>query len=555
MTWISAFHQFKGLLYFKVIQRANRFINRLHHIPILGHLFPLSLLKAYHFKNFLFILSLIYRCLLGILVKLFRLVPLIFMLKVPEFISSQDLDVFVNLSSVNWIRIMYACFLWAIVKKAIVVLKRQKYPDELWDYLTFFQLNRESIWCNYVWMDWIKDLVFSLFPLWIVSQHSHAPLLAMLVLLGKFMAFVMSQWLWRRLYRQEFSFKLKLIYMLSVFLIAVGMTVSLNWVSKDFLTSTSFVLFLALIAILCGGWFLQKWRHFSYEIDYLTTMIERGYEMQIENEQAEEIIDKWEVYEAIELRDEMTIEKESSFKGLTGQAYLNAVLFSRYKKVMDKKVKHQIVVALILAAMTLIGFTVGRWLVQIPLENLKDILLMIEGLSFFGLYICSFGKLVVKVCFVNCDVSMMNYPFYREKRAILASFHYRFLRILRLNICLASVIWVTDLILRMVNQIADWQAFMVFSFFLILIMIFSSFQDLFLYYLFQPYTKNFKVDSFAFQFINALTFLLFLRSHRIYSEITNETMGKIGIGFVIYLMISYVLILLLSPKTFKMRDV
>ena len=49
--------------------------------------------------------------------------------------------------------------------------------------------------------------------------------------------------------------------------------------------------------------------------------------------------------------------------------------------------------------------------------------------------------------FVNCDISMLHYPFYREANTIIAGFNYRFWQICKLNLIFACSLFLTIMVL------------------------------------------------------------------------------------------------------------
>lgn len=132
--------------------------------------------------------------------------------------------------------------------------------------------------------------------------------------------------------------------------------------------------------------------------------------------------------QGLQMQAKLNMETGKDLSHLSGMTYLNALLFDRYKKVLYKKVRDW-VLAVVVILVALEGI---RYFLE-PFTFTEDYLLQFLPLSFMIMYVASSGKVVAQMVFVNCDISMLHYPFYREAKTIITGFHYRFLQTVKLN--------------------------------------------------------------------------------------------------------------------------
>ena len=249
--------------------------------------------------------------------------------------------------------------------------------------------------------------------------------------------------------------------------------------------------------------------------------------------------------QGLQMQDKLSTEKGKDLSHLSGMTYLNALLFDRYKKILYKKVRNWVLsLVVILVALEALRYYLG------PFELTDAILLRFLPFSFMIMYIASSGKVVAQMVFVNCDISMLHYPFYREAKTIIAGFNYRFWQICKLNLIFACSLFLTIMVLG--RFAFSMETILLTALLLISLTALFSFHDLFIYYILQPFTKNMEVVNPVYKFLSGalywvayLNIKLDLGSH-LYILL-------ISIAMITYVSIGYWILLKKAPQTFRLK--
>ncbi|MGQ7449657.1 hypothetical protein ACTGW0_10465 [Streptococcus suis] len=249
--------------------------------------------------------------------------------------------------------------------------------------------------------------------------------------------------------------------------------------------------------------------------------------------------------QGLQMQVMLSIEKGKDLSHLSGMTYLNALLFDRYKKVLYKKVRNWVLaVVVILAALEGI-----RYFLE-PVTFTEDYLLQFLPLSFMIMYVASSGKVVAQMVFVNCDISMLHYPFYREAKTIIAGFNYRFLQTCKLNLIFATSLFLVILILW--RFALSLETILLTALLLLSLTALFSFHDLFIYYILQPFTKDMEVVNPVYKFLSgALYWVAYLN--------TQLDLGShlyillISLAMIAYVSIGYWILLKKAPQTFRLK--
>ncbi|MGX7023339.1 hypothetical protein [Vagococcus hydrophili] len=249
------------------------------------------------------------------------------------------------------------------------------------------------------------------------------------------------------------------------------------------------------------------------------------------------------------------LEKNESDKNLakyTGSKYLNALLFNRFKTTLRK----QLFIRLVGISVVMLSVVVASQVfpIQIKGDKLEEILYNMIPVMFFILYLLSFGKKMVQTLFVNCDYSMLAYPFYRESKAIVSGFFYRFFKIFYYNGLISLAIYGWVVIFNVVNQ-----HFLSLSFMLLLLFVMTSltilfsFHELFVYYILQPFTSDFQVKNPVYKVVDGVFYGLSYLSLQLKSVGLMYGMIVSGIS-ILYFIIGMLVIVRFAPKTFKLKN-
>ncbi|HFI0634218.1 TPA: hypothetical protein ACGO2G_000685 [Streptococcus suis] len=249
--------------------------------------------------------------------------------------------------------------------------------------------------------------------------------------------------------------------------------------------------------------------------------------------------------QGLQMQAKLNAETGKDLSHLSGMTYLNALLFDRYKKVLYKKVRDWVLAVVVILAV-LEGI---RYFLE-PFTFTEDYLLQFLPLSFMIMYVASSGKVVAQMVFVNCDISMLHYPFYREAKTIIAGFNYRFLQTCKLNLIFATSLFLVILILW--RFALSLETILLTALLLLSLTALFSFHDLFIYYILQPFTKDMEVVNPVYKFLSgALYWVAYLN--------TQLDLGShlyillISLAMIAYVSIGYWILLKKAPQTFRLK--
>lgn len=171
----------------------------------------------------------------------------------------------------------------------------------------------------------------------------------------------------------------------------------------------------------------------------------------------------------------------------------------------------------------------------------------------FIMYIINRGTSFTQALFMNCDHSLLTYPFYKQPRFILKLFQIRLREIMKINAVPALVIGVgLALILYVSGGTDNSLNYVILIVSILSVSLFFSVHYLTIYYLLQPYNVGTEIKSGMYRIIMVVTYCgcFYLMQLRM----STLVFGIMTIAFcLIYSILACVLVYLLAPKTFKMR--
>ncbi len=244
------------------------------------------------------------------------------------------------------------------------------------------------------------------------------------------------------------------------------------------------------------------------------------------------------------------------FAGLSGYAYFNKIFFFRHRKFFRKKIMIRAIIVGT-ALITLTAYLIFAGDSEDPETSTSRIL----PICFFFAYMLSLGRAATGAMFANCDASMLTYPFYRTPSVVIQNFYLRLKKILQFNapaFTLLGLFAITGDILfpfyvtRDISAV-DWMMIPPYVVTMVMIWLFFSFHDLFIYYIIQPYTSELGTKSKLFSFIQfGVYFLSYM------NVMLNEVNIYIYMAIIISFTFVYVAAGLLSInkfcwKTFKLK--
>lgn len=319
-----------------------------------------------------------------------------------------------------------------------------------------------------------------------------------------------------------------------------------NWV-PNFIHLVFSPVSLVVMSILCftAFWLLL---HYSKENDYITNMFERSYKQEAAVQKSFSSSNTH-LAEGIAIQDKIEMQDTAGLENLKGESYLNALLFKRYSRVLFKSVRSK-VIGIVIVGLLISGISLYTGEMLLSEKTLIGML----PLLFFIMYWLAFGKKIVQLCFVNCDLFMLNYPFYRESQSILRGFMYRLRLTLKYNSVLTVSIFLMVFLYNLVNG-----GKLSLTFFALLILelvaltVLFSFHELFVYYLLQPFTSDMEVKNPLYSVISWLFYIF------AYMNMNIDFAGWgyilfVSIVSILYVLIGLVVIWRLAPRTFKLKD-
>jgi len=262
-------------------------------------------------------------------------------------------------------------------------------------------------------------------------------------------------------------------------------------------------------------------------------------------------VSKWS--KGIDTQD-LKVDKHTHKKGFD---YLNAIFFDRHSKFFTKKmfIKCLTLFAPLIAAIvfavyrTVFAIEVTLW----DVEYLSSIF-NFTSIILFVVYFASMGRIVTASVFSNCDIQMLHYPYYRRAKTILSSFKSRIIVILRYNLIVSVVLYVS--VIGSVAIIAGHMTLSYALWFLFAVFFtsaFFSFNDLFLYYVIQPYDTEGKDKSIPSKVINFVIYIIaYACAFNFRFALVPYTVG-IAVATVLYIGIGTILLVRLAPRRFKLR--
>ena len=520
---------------------VNGFFYYLRKLPLVGQSIPESIFKSYSFKSALFLFLHIFSIPSRFLVKgLWLAMNFYFASFWINLLSGGEFN-FWNVLPGTW---LLGFSLWLVFVGYAFRFSKGFEPfiaKSKREFMRNFGLSQSSFLQSQLFIEPIITSLSYLPALLIFSSLSgnwlYLPLGLLTIPAGSFTGQALNRWFFnRRILSGRNSWQSWVI--LGTSLAAIASLILLrNHLSPIFLLP---VLACQVLLIWFGYRYLkQQTNHldyFYYCMDQSLQMDKKIFEMTKGNEYTRQ---------GLQMQAKLSMETGKDLTYLSGMTYLNALLFDRYKKVLYKKVRNWVLSLVVI----LVALEAFRYYLE-PFELTEAVLLQCLPFSFMIMYIASSGKVVAQMVFVNCDISMLHYPFYREAKTIIAGFNYRFWQICKLNLIFACSLFLTIMVLG--RFAFSMETILLTALLLISLTALFSFHDLFIYYILQPFTKDMEVINPVYKFLSGalywvayLNIKLDLGSH-LYILL-------ISLAMIAYVSIGYWILLKKAPQTFRLK--
>ncbi|MDG4508828.1 hypothetical protein [Streptococcus suis] len=526
---------------YNLYRTVNGFFYYLRKLPLVGKSIPESIFKSYSFKSGLFLILHILSIPSRFLVKgLWLALNFYFASFWMNILASEELT-FWNILPGTW---LLGFSLWLVFVGYAYRFGKGFEPfiaKSEREFMQNFGLSQSSFLQSQLFVEPIITSLFYLPALLIFSSLSgnwlYLPLGLLTIPAGSFTGQALNRWFFnRRILSRRNSWQYWVILGTGLAAIA-SLILFRNHLSLIFLLT---VLVCQVLLIWFGyGYLKQQTNHLDYLyycMDQSLQMDKKLFELTKGNEYTRQ---------GLLMQDKLSTEKGKDLSHLSGMTYLNALLFDRYKKVLYKKVRGWVLSLVVI----LVALEAFRYYLE-PFELTDAVLLRCLPFSFMIMYVASSGKVVAQMVFVNCDISMLHYPFYREAKTIIAGFNYRFLQTFKLNLIFAFSLFLA--IMALGRFAFSLETILLTALLLISLTALFSFHDLFIYYILQPFTKDMEVVNPVYKFLSgALYWVAYLNTQLDLGSHTYILL--VSLAMITYVSIGYWILLKKAPQTFRLK--
>lgn len=539
----SAFKTRLFLLKIQKVTNLNSLIYFLKKIPFIGKKIPDRLYKLYSIKAILFYVQLVISSCLKVLLKFvwfgacFGIVSLV---PISHILSLQG-------EKANWYAAVICWFLLVVLIKGGT--------SGLFYRVSFRDKNMHQLY-NFPKKDLVLSTVvsnilgncFSYLPAFIVGGLFLGHVVALPIflffgyvffhLIGYLGNYLFCKYQVKTTLKMVIAFVLELIFLVLILLIAT---------KGQFLLNNSFVLLLSALVLLVGTaissfFWLKSLANERYIFELYRVN-------PLEVEQVEQSAKQSSVLEGVNLLKSLTVEEEHLHEKATGSAYLNLLLFTRYRKQLSKLLRFRLLLivgtgsAIILASFFINAFKI---------KHLSELYSIFPAVIFL-MYLLSFGKKIVQICFVNCDVAMLYYPFYRKEKVILSGYKFRLKETLKYNTIMTTALFLMFVLFTIAHsQLFEWSFFCILALLLVSLSLLLSFHELFIYYLLQPFTSDMEQKNPLYSLASGTFYFIIYLNIRLH--ITGWLYPVVFSLFALfYVLVGLVLIRKFAPKTFKIK--
>ena len=233
-----------------------------------------------------------------------------------------------------------------------------------------------------------------------------------------------------------------------------------------------------------------------------------------------------------------------------GFEYLNELFIKRHKNIIWSASKMITYVCLVLIA----GAIIATYVFPEFREVTNHLILNWLPYFVFIMYIINRGTGFTQALFVNCDHSLLTYPFYKQPGMILKLFAIRLREIMKINALPALVIGAgLSLLLFITGGTDNVLNYAVIIVSILCMSAFFSVHYLTIYYLMQPYNAATEIKNGMYQVVKVATYVVCY--YMIKVRMPTIVFGTLTIVFcILYCMIACILVYRFAPKTFRLRQ-
>ncbi|HFU4448613.1 TPA: hypothetical protein ACGO91_000798 [Streptococcus suis] len=527
---------------YNLYRTVNGFFYYLRKLPLVGKSIPESIFKSYSFKSGLFlilhILSIPSRFLVkGIWLTIYSCIAAFWI----KLLSNNQLD-FWQIPSDTW---LLGFSLWLVFVGYAYRFGKGFEPfiaKSEREFMQNFGLSQSSFLQSQLFVEPIISSLAYLPALLIFSSLSenwlYLPLGLLTIPAGSFAGQALNRWFFnRRILSRRHSWQSWIILGTGLAAIA-SLILFRNHLSPIFLLP---VLVCQVLLIWFGYRYLkQQTNHLDYLyycMDQSLQMDKKLFELTKGNEYTRQ---------GLQMQAKLSMETGKDLSHLSGMTYLNALLFDRYRTILEKKSLFRVgILVLIFATLELIRYLDPTF--TVPAE--KGFLPFLP-VTFIVMYAGSMGKTIAQMVFVNCDLSMLHYPFYREPQTIIAGFNYRFKQSIFYNARFAVTLFLGLILFTRATYTPG--SYLLTALLLTSLTALFSFHDLFIYYMLQPFTKDMEVTNPVYKFLSGALYWVAYLNSRVDIGSHYYVIG-VSCLLLLYVGFGYFFLLKKAPHTFRLK--
>lgn len=234
----------------------------------------------------------------------------------------------------------------------------------------------------------------------------------------------------------------------------------------------------------------------------------------------------------------------------SGFEYLNELFVKRHKKILwESSIKVTFALSIVLILMCIVCILVPK-----EAKGINKYISNSLPYFVFVMYAVNRGMQFTQALFVNCDHSLLTYPFYKEPKSILTLFRIRLREIIKVNLLPAAVGGIGLALLLYLSGGTDNPInYGVIIVSICALSIFFSVHYLTIYYLLQPYNAGTEIKNGTYRLITMVTYLVCY--WMIYLHVPTLLFGILTIIFcVVYIIAACLLVYKFAPKTFRIHS-
>lgn len=254
--------------------------------------------------------------------------------------------------------------------------------------------------------------------------------------------------------------------------------------------------------------------------------------------------------QALKKANEKKISADTSItSSRRGFEYLNELFIKRHRKILWTSIKKISYICILIIAVVLAAVFLNPELKP----RLNEIIMTWLPYFVFIMYAINRGTNFTQALFMNCDHSLLTYPFYKQPGFVLKLFQIRLREIMKINAVPAIVIGGgLALALFATGGTDNPLNYVVLIVSVLCMSLFFSIHYLTIYYLLQPYNAGTELKSGTYRIVMVVTYMICYFIMQLRMPIF--VFGLMTIVFcLVYSVAASILVYRFAPKTFRIR--